>query len=158
MNYLSQNLLMIQLMFWRTNHIIERHSSVFKSENKDSASISLINSDIRNDSIKTLKHNSVKKSDLKTTSKFLSDSMTYNDKATIQSQQDNTSSVLNTLRTKPFEALNPESTFMNFRAKMQASLNDFHLFLWLTVMSEKTDNSEGNSENSFKDNNNIKDT
>lgn len=84
--------------------------------------------------------------------------MTYNDEATIQSQQDNTSSALNTSRTKSFEALNLKSTFMNFRAKMQASLNDFHLFLWLTVMSEKADNSEVNSENSFKDDNNIKNT
>lgn len=158
MNYLSQNFLIIQLTFWRTNHIIKRHSFISESENKDSALISLINSDIRNDSIETSEHNSVKKSDLKTTSKFLFNSMTYNDEATIQSQQDNTSSVSNTSRTKSFKALNPESTFMNFRAKMQASLNDFHLFLWLTVMSEKTDNSKGNSENSFKDDNNIKNT
>ena len=100
MNHLSQNLLIIQLTFWRTNYIIKRHSSVSESEDKDSASVSLINSDIRNDSIETSEHNSVKKSDSKTTSKFLFDSMTYNDKATIQSQQDNTSSVLNTFKNK----------------------------------------------------------
>ncbi|KAI9870996.1 MAG: hypothetical protein M1830_003546, partial [Pleopsidium flavum] len=140
----------------RKSRIIYNSPFGSEAEDEESASVSSTNSDSRNNSSEIPGHNSAGKDGSKPSSKSFSDPTAYDDESSIWSQQDNTSPARNTPRTKPPGAPKPGSTPTNSRSKIQASLNNFHLFLWLTAVSEKADSPEVNAGNGSKSDIDVK--
>lgn len=120
--------------------------------------MSSTNGDTRNESSKPLGHESAENNGPKPSGSLLSSPVTYEGAFATRSLQDDTIPALKDLETKTSEASDPGTTAPNFRANLQASLKDFHLFLWLTAVPEKAEDTKVESGKHSKSGLNVKNT